>query len=1392
MSSLDISLLNKSVLPSVEFKEIDLELSPVPFLEDNPHIDHDREKGIITEKDRNGRRRAKKAMPALKAAFNEFNDDGTKGEKINHLLHLRKLKVNFSLSLKDKFARGRGTWSSVDDFVGALKIKVVMCSDEKLFQKLLKNQNLFNNRRAVPMKLKDRGIYQERIIDGKAFINKENYNIITAEGPRQIGNPSATKLIDYVFDSFFVNPESTPAFLGMMAYCYFDKQDFQQRLAIDLKTNFIKRQYFGNVCKEIIVDSKGLKNSGVAFLTKGNKAVMGEVYRNSKGEYTTAKVINNKRITQEAYRLLDKWTVRGPDTPAGRYYDDLRAALNHPKENQFNLLLTLINVSNSWGNAATNPIAKKYQRDLDSTIKTLRQLEKREERLNAVTVPNSKLVDNRTAGMLHSKKTKKPASTPQERLLKKIGTKDKGRKTISLKVPKNLNFASFTPLINDIDQYSNVNLMFGINAEQLYKDNSPYWRFFEGKNKQLIADFSDNFRILSLQIKRRDLTEPKEAERLIVGMSERFPKEKMTFSNITPKSYKNRVLYKNPAMAEEIGISLRKSPNEKIRFFHVKDMISSDAKLKNTPGVYEYEMDLVVEDKSKNYLARKLKRLINARRMLEQYLAKAEQKCNFDSSSNSFTPLFLSDIYDIYKQPSPDNVLNTVPTNNAASITTLNDRFSKTELLIDAPWIAPPGIYASVYYQFNDTSMASALKESERLYKRLEPSLSSPKKIRSAIKQFEDLISKIREDIGPIRDNSTNNSGPGVTKSRKSNQRIEINHKFKDKIIKKRSHHFKGFLEFSSPTAPPIISHRGYLNRVDSELEALMADSAGLDTDTTAEDDTTSAITNLEHTKMGFLSPNMYSTPNIKINMNKASLSKRTDKDIYSALFSEISNMNLSADKNIRQVVAPTNKKGLSVKSQMTKNQLLNSENILAKFGVSLVDDPDDDIELDVIPRFVISKWKRDDGLINSQRYLLGLKSFSRGRIRRRKKIKLFRNRIRMIKLEKSNPIEVTNAVIGQIATSGLIANNNMSIAPGGTSNVFNDNSPTSFETGVKAFSMASYDINNSDNIFNNLDMSPATISKLPNHIKSLAMMNKSTGADENSELDVDRIASSQTKPYYMMQHFDLVEVKTLVGFEKDKDTGKLFLNAPIYETLNMGSFQNTNGNLLCKLQPYVIPAIGVSMASILDLEISNTNFMIGSRPTIVQEKERIKTGHSSGGDLFFKDGTEYVGFFHKRKDGTIFSGKRPKKTTENEQGSQKLFTIEKGFNRRQAYMMKMNNKAKFGASDRLEREIKANLLNSANKQKLVPKEYVRTSNINMSNKLLTTTVKRRKERRSIIINESAARRGQANKKYGNPTNAPTVNKKHFSNSRDPVGAKRRRRGRFNRGSGNNTGGSGY
>ena len=42
-------------------------------------------------------------------------------------------------------------------------------------------------------------------------------------------------------------------------YCYFDKKDFQQRLGVDLKTSFIKEQYFGPMAKEIIIDSKGIK-----------------------------------------------------------------------------------------------------------------------------------------------------------------------------------------------------------------------------------------------------------------------------------------------------------------------------------------------------------------------------------------------------------------------------------------------------------------------------------------------------------------------------------------------------------------------------------------------------------------------------------------------------------------------------------------------------------------------------------------------------------------------------------------------------------------------------------------------------------------------------------------------------------------------------------------------------------------------------------------------------------------------------------------------------------------------------------------------------------------------------------------------------------------------------
>ncbi len=1376
MRSLDITLLNKGVLPSIEFKEIDLDLSPVPFLENNPHIDHEREKGIITEKDRNGRLKVKKNLPRLKASFNEFNDNGTKGERINHLLHLRKLKIHFSLSLKDKMVRNHGTWSSVDDFVSALKIKVVMCMDEELFTKISKNTSLLNNKNAITTGLKESGIVQEKIIDCKSFVNKENYNIITPAGSELTGEPATTKLIDYVFDSFFVSPEVTPAFLGMMTYCYFDKRDFEQRLGIDLKTSFIKEQYFGNISKEIIIDSNGVKNSGMAFVDKDNKAVTENVYRNSSGNFTTGRRINNTVISKEGVRLLDNWQERKPETPGGKYYNDLRKAMADPKED--NLLNTLTKVSARWSQQETDPVALQYNEELDRSIKFLKSLENQEKKLNPISMPNSKLVDNRKSNFLQSRKTKAVERDPRKIMLKKLKIKQKGRNSLDLKYMKDPSYVSFTPLMSDLDQFSNVNLTFGIDYDEICKDKSSYWRFFDGKDSELITDFSNNFKILSMQITRRDLTEPKKPDMLIVNMKENFPKEKMSFVNDTPKSYKNRVLYKNPAVAQEVGVVMPGvEADKKIRFFTVKDMISSDPKLSNTPGLFEYELRLIVEDNSKKYLAKKLRRLMSANLMLMKYLNQAEQKCNFDSASNSFTDLFLNTIYDVYKQPSPNNVLNTA---------NVNSPLTKGNTLIDAPWIVTPAIYASVLYQFNDITLLDANKESNRLYKKLEPSLSTPKKIRDCIKQFEELINQIREALGPIEENSTTNSGRGTNKPRKSNQRIEIRHKFRDRVFKDKTHNYKGFLDFPSPSAPPIISYDAYLTRVNKQVEELLPDSEAIDASEFDKEEFSDAITDLNQTKLSFLSPSLYKTPNIKVNMTKASVAKKTDKQIYSALFNEISNINLSDDKNVRQVVAPTMKKGISFQASLMKNEAMNSQNMLSKFGITLVDDPNDDIELDIIPRF--AEKNKEDGLVNSDEYMKLNKNFRK--VKLLKSISRIRNEEKIKEIAKFNQSQITNAVVAQIAGSGLIKPNKKTIMRGGVSNVFNKNSPDSETITQKALSLASYDVNNPDNIFENLNMSTRKIQKLPNHIKALALKNKSVAGSDEQDLDTDVLASSQTRPYYMMKHMDLVEVKTLVGFEKDKDTGRLYLNAPIYKTLEFGAFENTNGNLLCKIEPYVIPGLGISMATILDLEVCNSNFMIGSRPSIRKQEEKIKPGHTAGGEFFLEDGTEYVGLFHRREDGRFFTKRSPTKPSEFTEGSKKLFTISRNLDKVHAYMMKMNNQAKYGASSNLEKQMKASMLSSATKQQMVPKEYVRTSDINMSNRLITQTRIRRVDRLRTRIDEPAdgARLKFGKFDYANLNGQPLVERKNITQSRDPISNTRLRR-RLGRPTNSNSGG---
>ena len=120
--------------------------------------------------------------------------------------------------------------------------------------------------------------------------------------------------------------------------------------------------------------------------------------------------------------------------------------------------------------------------------------------------------------------------------------------------------------------------------------------------------------------------------------------------------------------------------------------------------------------------------------------------------------------------------------------------------------------------------------------------------------------------------------------------------------------------------------------------------------------------------------------------MNKASLAKKTDKNVYSALFGEISNINLSVDKDVRQVVAPTNKQGLNTQLALQTNQSLNCESILSKFGVTIIPEDDDEIGLDVVPRLA-KQIEKEDGLVRANEYIKR-RSFSKQKLRKLKKAK--------------------------------------------------------------------------------------------------------------------------------------------------------------------------------------------------------------------------------------------------------------------------------------------------------------------------------------------------------------------------------------------------------------------
>jgi len=1331
MPNLDITLLNKSILPTVDVQKIGLDLSPEPMLEDNPHIDHERERGILTAKDRYRRRKIKKEFPQLVKAFNGYWDNSTKAQRSLNLLHLRQLKVNLSLSLKDRLIGKKGTWSSVDDFVNALKIRVVLCADEKLYKKLSANESLFNNKTAFTKKMLNKRLIQEKVIDGRSFLDKGKYNVINAR-KGQMAQARAPRLINYTFDTFFMSPSSTPKFLGLFVYCYFDKKDFQRTLGIDLRTEFIKDQYFGNVTKEIIFTTQGPKLTGKAFFNAQNECVTEKVYKNSRGTYTTARKISNQIVGNRGQKLLTDWKQRNVNTQAGQYYHSLKKTLEKPPDE--NLIISLRKTLATWPRKGTKQ-ATQYRRALARAISSLEALEVGEKELKMLPVPNSKLTDNRLPPILQSRKvTLAKSTTMEEEILSKINIQDKGSAPMRLSFANSLNKRSFTPLMTSLDAQSNVNLMFGMDYEAIVRLNSIYWSLFKGKSRSLIAEFSNNFKIRSLQVIRTAAADPE--EKLIANLSEKYPKELMSFRNMSPNSYKNRVLYKNPCIAEEFKVSLKNVSNpNRVRFFYINDFVNKDILVKNRQGLYKYKIKLVIQDNSKKYLVAKYKRLRMATKTLIEYLGHAEQQCNFNSDSNSFTELFLNDIYDKYTRPDPGTVLNT-PLQNVSA--------PKTNTLSDSPWCVAPSLYAEVYYQFNDIDEDDLFKSALRQYKLLEPSIATPKTIRMCVHEFEELLSQIKEVLGSIEEEALNN-GPGVTKSRKSLQMIKFEHSFNEIAAVPKVHQYKTYLELPAGQSLPVVSYGAYQSRIEAEMSKILAGLGSSLGDTPQGGGTagTEAFTDLFSTRLSYLSAIRFKTSNIDMDLSKVSLSQKRNKEIYSSLLNEVTNINMAPDPDVRQAYAPVKRKNVNLKKNLIKNQTLNSISLLSKFGLTLTPSP---TKNSVIQLYT----ENEDGLTLSTPYMGNSNLFTNETLAEA----LTEACVSDAENENAvNLVEISNHVINSILSNGIIRENNTSSGNGGIKNPLNATSADSSQVAKRAFSLASYDLNNEENIFNATGMTPAQMKKLPNHIKALVLKDKS-GTTEEGEPVADELADPSTQPYYMFNFFDLVEIKTLTGFFKDK-SGRLFLNSPIYQTLDQGNITAASkGNIICKMSDHTSRLFGSSVNSSLKLGRINENFIIGPAPSLSRAPDRTKIGYTSGGELYDKKGKEYIGYFQRHEDGKITTGRstqvedetdptRPggpypsgsvvtslgdpqaAPTSPDAQGSSKpgiaLHPIEPNFARKHAYMMKVSSASRNAAFGEIGKRVNAYLLKAAINQKLVLPDYVVTSEEGVSTKMLSS-----------------------------------------------------------------------
>lgn len=757
------------------------------------------------------------------------------------------------------------------------------------------------------------------------------------------------------------------------------------------------------------------------------------------------------------------------------------------------------------------------------------------------------------------------------------------------------------------DRKGNARMSFAVDYLKMLRENSVFESLFQTANKQQQAELSASCKIRSLRVMRRRIKNVRTMNSLgnmqqgeVLFDKKAAPHTVASSGEVSFGVFKEKKNETGELREAFYSVDMSDVP---VRFFAAVDKDISRV----TDGIYQYGVEMVVEDASQKYLFSLIRMLRHHRKKLHDYYLDA-QKIGMSKYIVELQDPHIDDSKWERAALNKNTPANFSPTTGRFTNKFITEQYEKYENnLGSAPWVAPVIGYFTIlnlFTGFAKDNQEKALEVLMSVIKYADPFSGSPKGVMAIIKMMDKLISRTSLIAGsdvPLGEGESRlqklPDGGSSSTSKFPTRTTKIQHWFTDNNFDSNFFRNYGFDYLSNHNynnqhfnTLRVVSGNEYSQRtIDEFLKYFTSEDVSVDISGITSDDS------MMKTGYGYLSPGLAYLGSSKVYMGTGGKKEMVTADQYTAIEASI-----ATSKNFG---APTTTPQVHKKSSLPPEAQLYQANMMMQASK---------LNMTILPSLTEIAKPLTEGVASIRRITIDT-DFCTVRVPSDNRIDPIVSDANEGFYKKVHENINANSFFATLQSDLRKANR---WYDGSTNHPFGSTTTSTVSTGAKNSATTStmevgtikqFNLMQKENVINHLQKDesylgevakvhgtvPTSVSdvvkKCPNQVKSLlvASQNPSVVQENWHQYDYDVVKDPRTSSQYNFMYNMINKVEVLVKYDGTIKRGE-------WQVLTKDYWDSTQGQeLLCRMIPYECKLFGIFRPKSLNISIYDEHFIL-------------------------------------------------------------------------------------------------------------------------------------------------------------------------------------------------------